>query len=72
MTEFSLNTELENLIKQTLNQDNQEQLEKMTATENHDEWAKSPNIFQYNNDIKKKERKKKLVSGHTRPQELNQ
>ena len=37
MTEFSLNTEFENLIKQTLNQDNQEQVEKMTATDNHDE-----------------------------------
>ena len=53
MAEFSLNTEFDNLIKQTLNQDNQEQVEKMTTTENHDKTAKSPDFCQDNKAIKK-------------------
>ena len=53
MTEFSLNTKFKNLIKQTLNQDNQEQVEKITTTENHDESAKIPDFFQDINAIKK-------------------
>ena len=67
MTEFSLIAGFENLIKQKLNQDNQEQVDKMTTTENHDESAERPDFFQYNNAIKKN----KLVSSQTRPQELN-
>ena len=53
MTEFSLNTKFKNLIKQTLNQDNQEQVEKITTTENHDESGKIPDFFQDINAIKK-------------------
>ena len=55
MTEFSLITGFENLIKQKLNQDNQEQVDKMTTTENHDKSTERPDFFQYNNAIKKKQ-----------------
>ena len=54
MTEFSLNTEFRNLIIQTLIQDNQEQVEKMTTPENRDKSAKSPDFFQHNEAIKRK------------------
>ena len=72
MTESYLNAEFGNLIKQTLNQYNQDQVENMTATENHNESGNSPDFFQDNNAIKKKKKKKKLVPSHRRSQELNQ
>ena len=58
MTESYLNAEFGNLIKQTLNQYNQDQVENMTATENHNESGNSPDFFQDNNAIKKKKKKK--------------
>ena len=57
MTEFSLTTEFENLIKATLiDQEQQQQTEEMTTVpeKNHDESAKSPDFFQNNNATKKK------------------
>ena len=54
MAELSLNTEFQNLIKQALSQDNQEQVEKMTTPENCNKSAKSPDFFQHNNAIKMK------------------
>ena len=57
MTEFSLNTEVENLVKAMLtDQEQQKQMEEMATVleRNHDESAKSPDFFQDNNAIKKK------------------
>ena len=56
MTEFSLNTEFENLIKATqTDQEQQKQTEEMTTVleKKHDKSAKSPDFFQDNNAIKK-------------------
>ena len=57
MTEFTLNTEFENLIKELLtDQEQQKQTEEMTTVleKNHDESAKSQDFFQDNNAIKNK------------------
>ena len=59
MTEFSLNTEFENLIKATLIADDmnhQQQQQNMMPNKEHDESAKSPDFFQNNNAIKKDQR----------------
>ena len=57
MTEFSLNTEFENLIKATLIADDmnqQQQQQNMMPNKEHDESAKSRDFFQNNNAIKKR------------------
>ena len=57
MTEFSLKTEFENVIKATLiDQEQQQQTEEMTTVpeKNHDEAAKSSGFFQNNNATKTK------------------
>ena len=57
MTEFSLNTEFENLVKAPLtDQKQQKQMEEMTMVleKNHDKSAKSPDFSQDNNAIMKK------------------
>ena len=57
ITEFSPNTEFENLIKATLiDQEQQQQTEEMTMVpeKTHNESAKSPDFFQNNNATKKK------------------
>ena len=57
MTEFSPNTEFENLIKATLiDQEQQQQTEEMTTVpeKTQNESAKSPDFFQNNNATKKK------------------
>ena len=57
MTEFSLNTDFENLIKATLIADDmnqQQQQQNMMWNKEQDESGKSPNFFQNNNAIKKR------------------
>ena len=56
MTEFNQNTEVKNLIKATLiDQEQQQPTEEMTTVPKkiHDESAKSPDFFQNNNTTKK-------------------
>ena len=65
MTEFSLNKEFENLVRQTV--DEQEKatvIEEGKNVADNDESAKNRDLFQDNNAIKKKTKKKKQALNH--------
>ena len=61
MTEFSLNQEFENLVKQTVSEQEQmTAIERRSNMKDNGESAKNRDFFQDNNAIKKKTKKQAL------------